>query len=80
MYFVSDNQREMTNLIDPYKGYIYILSMSLKTVVILQKNLAGLYQIICLVLYTIYSTAQNYKNKQNFLVLAAFVQFFVLFI
>ena len=27
-----------------------------------------------------YSTAQNYKNKQNFLVLAAFVQFFALFI
>ena len=27
----------------------------------------------------IYSTAQNYKNKQNFLVLAAFVQFFCSF-
>ena len=37
------------------------------------------YKYIYIYIY-IYSTAQNYKNKQNFLFLAAFVQFFALFI
>jgi hypothetical protein len=43
-------------------------------------NLIQLYAWIAETKYYIYSGAQNYKNKQKFLSLAAFAPFFALFI